>query len=176
MSKDDDAEIQDVKYDAAIYRNNVEWAQRGLIHRHILPYNVIQELQAAAELRARQHAESVMRPKWTRVCATHRWRRIVAQRREQRFNNMEVRESESSRTPSLARLVQILRSQTTAQTPQGQRFLARGFWRKQWSRMTLWIIRSWERIIACMASNTHHEIRRTRILAELRVDRQGLGG
>ena len=85
MSKDDDAEIQDVKYDAAIYRNNVEWAQRGLIHRHILPYNVIQELQAAAELRARQHAESVMRPKWTRVCATHRWRRIVAQRHKVRW-------------------------------------------------------------------------------------------
>ena len=85
MSKDDDAEIQDVKYDAAIYRNNVEWAQRGLIHRHILPYNVIQELQAAAELRARQHAESVMRPKWTRVCATRRWRRTVAQRHKVRW-------------------------------------------------------------------------------------------
>ena len=85
MSKDDDAEIQDVKYDAAIYRNNVEWAQRGLIHRHILPYNVIQELQAAAELRARQHEEGVMRPKWTRVCATRRWRRTVAQRHKVRW-------------------------------------------------------------------------------------------
>ena len=61
MPKYDDAEIQDVKYDAAIYRGNVEWAQRGLPHRHILPYHVIQELRAAAELRARQHAESVMR-------------------------------------------------------------------------------------------------------------------
>ena len=78
------------KYDAAIYRNNVEWAQGGLIHRHILPYNVIQELQAAAELRARQHAESVMRPKWTRVCATHRWRRIVAQRHKVRLTRIEA--------------------------------------------------------------------------------------
>ena len=130
MLKYDDAEIQDVKYDAAIHRGNVEWAQRGLvhrhilpyhviqelraaaelrdrvqveppervwvepyverpqrglIHRHILPYNVIQELQAAAELRARQHAESVMRPKWTRVCATRRWRRTVAQRHKVRW-------------------------------------------------------------------------------------------
>ena len=64
---------------------NVECAQRGLIHRHIFSYNVIQELQAAAELRARQHAESVMRPKWTRVCATHRWRRTVAQRHKVRW-------------------------------------------------------------------------------------------
>ena len=45
MPKYDDAEIQDVKYDAAIHRGNVEWAQRGLPHRHILPYHVIQELE-----------------------------------------------------------------------------------------------------------------------------------
>ena len=64
----------------------VECAQRGLIHRHILRIdNVIQELRAAAELRARQHAESVMRPKWTRVCATRRWRRTVAQRHKVRW-------------------------------------------------------------------------------------------
>ena len=64
----------------------VECAQRGRAHSHdILTDDAIRELRAAAKLLARQHAVSVMRSKWTRVCATHRWRRIVAQRHKVRW-------------------------------------------------------------------------------------------
>ena len=65
---------------------SAECAQRGFAHSHdIFTDDAIQELRAAAKLLARQHAVSVMRSKWTRVCATHRWRRIVAQRHKVRW-------------------------------------------------------------------------------------------
>ena len=44
----------------------------------------------------------------------------------------------------------------------------RGFLQEQWRRMTLKIIRSWEIVIACTASNIRHTIKWTRILAERR--------
>ena len=48
----------------------------------------------------------------------------------------------------------------------------RGFLQQQWRRMTLNIIRSWETMIACTASNIRHKIKWTRILAERRLPRQ----
>ena len=145
MPKYDDAEIQDVKYDAAIYRGNVEWAQRGLPHRHILPYHVIQELRAAAELRARQHAESVMRPTWTRVCATHRWRRTVAQRHKVRWwtckrltqysksnsNSNSTNSGMISRGLPVAGSVQVLR-------PISALSLAKIIWPEYWDSKRHW--------------------------------------
>ena len=47
----------------------------------------------------------------------------------------------------------------------------RGFLQEQWIRMTLKIIRSWETVIACTASNIRHKIKWTRILAERRLPR-----
>ena len=47
------------------------------------------------------------------------------------------------------------------------------FLQAQWSRMTLMIIRGWENEIHCMASNTKHKIKWTRILAERRLLKAG---
>ena len=47
------------------------------------------------------------------------------------------------------------------------------FLQAQWSRMTLKIIRRWENEIHCMASNTQHMIKWTRILAERRLLKAG---
>ena len=47
------------------------------------------------------------------------------------------------------------------------------FWQAQWSRVTLKIIRRWETEIDCMASNTWHKIKWTRILAERRLLKAG---
>ena len=49
----------------------------------------------------------------------------------------------------------------------------RKFLQAQWSRMTLKIIRRWENEIHCMASNTKHKIKWTRILAERRLLKAG---
>ena len=49
----------------------------------------------------------------------------------------------------------------------------REFWQAQWSRVTLKIIRRWEIEIHCMASNTWHKIKWTRILAERRLLKAG---
>ena len=46
-------------------------------------------------------------------------------------------------------------------------------WQAQWSRVTLKIIRRWETEIHCMASNTWHKIKWTRILAERRLLKAG---
>ena len=111
MPKYDDAEIQDVKYDAAIYRGNVEWAQRGLIHRHILPHNVIQELRAAAELRARQHAESVMRSSEVlailRECQARAFRKRLTQYSKSNSNSPDI--GMISRGLLVVRSIQVFR-------------------------------------------------------------------
>ena len=49
----------------------------------------------------------------------------------------------------------------------------RRFLEAQWSRMTLKIIRRWENEFHCMASNTRHKIKWTRILAERRLLKAG---
>ena len=91
------------------YDGEVEYAQRGLIHSHNLHW--VLEVRAAARLRARQHAESVMRSSEVlailRECQARAFRRCLTQYSKSNNNSGDI--GMISRWLPVARSVQFFR-------------------------------------------------------------------
>ena len=100
---------QRVQYRMPKYDGEVEYAQRGLIHSHNL--HRLLEVRAAAKLRARQHAVSVMRSSGVlailRECQARAFRKCLTQYSKSNSNSPDI--GMISRWLPVARSVQFFR-------------------------------------------------------------------